>query len=417
MPTFYYKAKKGPQDVVESTIEAKTKEEAVLKIGDMGYVPVKVAVRQGPVTQVKVKSDKPKPLKNKDLNLRLFQRVKSRDVTIFIEQLASLIRSKIPVFEAVNILAAQTENPGLKKIISSISLELKDGKTFSESLRNYPHVFSHLFINMVHSGETGGVLEETLNRLAEFRQEEEDLKAKVTAAMVYPLFIMAVGLLTIFILLTFGVPRLTLLFTDMGQVLPLPTRILISVSRGIRDYWHWGLLLISFLVFIIKQERIIEKNRLVIDNFKLRLPLFGRFLKQATLARFSRTFATLLSNGVPVLQALNITIPSLENNVFKKELEQVKEDVISGGSFAQGMKKCIWFPSFVVNMIAVSEKRGDLKGGLCEVARFYEREVNKMMKIMTSLLEPAIILVMGLIVAFIVLAMLLPVFEIGVGVG
>jgi len=410
MPIFHYKAKKGPQDIIESTIEARTKEDAISKISNMGYVPMRVFSAQGDAANVKTES---KP----GSGMRLFNRVKSRDITIFIEQLASLVRSKIPVFEAINILATQTDSPALKKIIGSISAELKDGKTLSESLSRYPHIFPQLFVNMVNAGESGGVLEETLNRLSQFRQEEEDLKAKVTSALAYPLFIIAVGLLTIFLLLAFGVPRLMFLFSDMEQALPLPTQILISISNGIRHYWYWGVLVILSLFFIIRQQGIIEKNKIAIDRFKLKLPLLGGFLKEAMMARFARTFSTLLANGIPVYQALGITIPSLGNEVFKKELEIVKADVIAGSSFAQSMQKSQWFPSFITNMVAISEKSGNMENGLAEIAQFYEREVNKTMKIMTSLLEPVIILVMGIIVAFIVTAMMLPIFEISVGMG
>jgi type IV pilus assembly protein PilC len=410
MPIFHYKAKKGPQDIIESTVEAKTKQEAISKISRMGYVPVRVHSSQ----EAPDKAGRPSKQKT---GIRLFGKVKSRDITIFMEQLASLVRSKISIFEAINILATQTDSPELKKIIASISAELKDGRTLSSSLSKYPHVFPQLFVNMVNAGESGGVLEETLNRLSQFRQEEEELRAKVSSALAYPFFIMAVGVLTIFLLLTFGVPRLTFLFSDMGQALPLPTQILISISNGIRQYWYWGLAIIIFLIFFIKQQGIIRKNQLALDSFKLKMPLLGGFLKEVMLARFSRTFATLLANGIPVFQALAIVIPSLGNEVFKKELENIRTDVISGASFAESMKKSPWFPSFITNMIAISEKSGDLESGLSEIAGFYEREVNKTMKIMTSLLEPVIILVMGLVVAFIVMAMILPIFEISVGMG
>jgi type II secretory pathway component PulF len=410
MPTFHYKAKKGPQDIVESTIQAKTKEEAISKISSLGYVPVRV-VHSDKVADATASESKP------GLRPRLTKRVKSRDITMFIEQLASLVRSKIPVFEAINILATQTDSPELKKIIATISAELKDGKTLSGSLSRYPHVFPQLLVNMVNAGESGGVLEETLNRLSQFRQEEEDLRARITSALAYPSFIIVVGVLTIFLLLTFGVPRLTFLFSDMDQALPLPTQILIAISDGIRHYWYWIALVGAGLFFLLKQQNIIKKNQLAVDRFKLRLPLLGNFLKEAMMARFARTFSTLLANGIPVFQALGITIPSLGNEVFKKELEAIKEDVISGSSFAQSMKKSRWFPSFTTNMIAISEKSGNMEEGLAEIAQFYEREVNKTMKIMTSLLEPVIILVMGVVVAFIVMAMILPIFEISVGMG
>jgi len=410
MPLFHYKAKKGPEEIVESTIEAKTKEEAISKIDKMGYVPTRVSALQKDAGGVRPES---KPA----FGLNLFGRVKPRDVTMFIEQLASLIRSKIPVFEAIKILSGQIDNPEFKKVITSIYSELKDGKTLSESLRKYPHIFPKLFINMVDSGESGGVLEETLSRAAKFRQEEEELKSKVASALAYPLFIMAVGVLTIILLLVFVVPRLTFLFADMGQALPVPTQILIAISDSIRNYWYWGVLFIAGLSLAIKKQGIIKKNKLAVDKLKLKIPLLGDFFKEAMLARFSRTFGVLLANGIPVFQALAIVVPSLENEVFKKELETIKADVVSGASFAAGMKKSEWFPSFITSMIATSEKSGNLEEGLFEVANFYEREVNKTMKIITSLIEPAIILVMGLIVAFIVAAMILPIFDITAGMG
>lgn len=410
MPVFYYKAKKSPQEIIESTIEAKTKEAAISKIERMGFMPMRVTGWKKD-TAGKRSASRPASV------LKLFSRVKSRDVTMFIEQLASLIKSKIPVFEAITILSDQIDNPEFKKIVTSISFELKSGKTLSESLRKYPRVFPRLFVNMVNAGESGGVLEETLDRAAKFRQEEEELKAKVASALAYPLFMMVVGLLTILLLIIFVVPRLTFLFIDMEQALPIPTQILIGVSNGIRDYWYWGVLFIAGLLLVIKKQGVIKKNQLVVDKLKLKIPFFGKFFKEAMLARFSRTFAVLLANGIPVFQALAIIVPSLENELFKKELDVIQADVVSGASFAEGMKKSEWFPSFITSMIATSEKSGNLEEGLAEVASFYEREVNKTMKIITSLIEPAIILVMGLVVAFIVAAMLLPIFDITTGMG
>ena len=187
MPTFAYKAKKGPQEIIEGTIEAQTKDLAISKIDQMGYVPIHVSVKaeEFKASERKIKVNKAKL----SGSLKLFQRVRSRDLTVFTEKLASLLKSKVPLFEAINIISTQTENVPLKKIVTSISNELKDGNTFSNSLKNYSNVFPSLYINMVRSGESGGVLEETLRRLAKFRQEEEDLKAKVVSALAYPLFI------------------------------------------------------------------------------------------------------------------------------------------------------------------------------------------------------------------------------------
>ena len=403
MPIFAYRAKKGPQEIIEGTVEAESREGAIAKIDRMGYVPVQVGLRESFLPAAPI------------VHLSLFNRVRSRDLTIFTDQLATLVKSKVPLFEAINILSTQTENPLLKKIISYISEELKNGRTLSESMSKYPKVFPPLYISMVHSGESGGVLEGTLSRLAQFREEEEEIKAKISSALAYPIFIIFVGLVTIFLLLTFGIPRLVTLFSEVGQELPLPTQILISISQGIRNYWFWVLIVIIFSVFILRRKQVMKKEKIIFDRLKLRLPVLGNLAKKAMLAGFSRTFATLLANSIPVFQALEIIIPTLNNEIFKRELEKVHADIIAGSSFAQSMKKSNWFPSFMINMITVAEKGGNLQEVLLEVANFYEREVNKLVKIMTSLLEPTIILVMGLMVGFIVMAMLLPIFEINIG--
>lgn len=403
MPIFAYRAKKGPQEIIEGTVEAESREGAIAKIDRMGYVPVQVGLRESFLPAAPI------------VHLSLFNRVRSRDLTIFTDQLATLVKSKVPLFEAINILSTQTENPVLERIISYISDELKNGKTLSESMSKYPKVFPPLYISMIHSGESGGVLEKTLSRLAQFREEEEEIKAKISSALAYPIFIILVGLITIFLLLTFGIPRLVSLFSEAGQSLPLPTQILISISQGIRNYWFWILTIIIFSVFILRRKQAMKKEKVIFDRLKLRLPVLGGLTKKAMLAGFSRTFATLLANSIPVFQALEIIVPTLNNEIFKRELEKVHTDIIGGLSFAQSMRRSDWFPSFMINMIAVAEKGGNLQEVLLEVANFYEREVNKLVKIMTSLLEPIIILVMGLIVGFIVMAMLLPIFQINIG--
>lgn len=414
MPIFVYQAKKGPQEVIEGTVEAATKEAAVSKIEQMGHVPIRINLQEN---STEAKARKAASGGSSPVNrLGLFARISSRDLNIFTEQLATLVKSKVPLFEAINILSTQTENILFKKIITSISGDLKDGKTLSESLTNYPQVFPLLYVNLIRSGESGGVLDETLKRLAKFRSDQEEVKANISSALAYPIFIIIVGLATITILLTFGIPRLVSLFTDAHQTLPLATRILISVSNLFRNSWYWVLLVIGIAVFVLKRRKTSQKEKIVFDRFKLKLPLIGNFIKKAMLAEFTRTFALLLSNGIPVLDALSITIPTINNEVFKVELKNVHSDIIVGTPLSQSMKKSSWFPDFLTNMIAVGEKGGNLEEVLLEVAIFYEREINKLKKIMTALLEPIIILVMGLIIGFIVMAMLLPIFEINMGV-
>lgn len=412
MPRFNYEAKKGPKEVIKGTVDAENQEVAIDKLHQMGYVPIRIFPAPGEISRprprVKVSVKQPK-------SLGLFKKVRPKDLTIFTEQLASLLKSRVPVLEAMGVLYEQTEKVNFKRIIQDLQSEIKDGKTLSQALSKYPHVFPPLYINMIESGEIAGVLDKTLMRLAEFRNKQEEIKAKVSSALAYPIFIILVGIVTVFILLGFVIPRMSALFNEIGQTLPLPTRLLLSLSNQVKNYWYVGLAVIGLAFFMFRRSKTGQKEKAVFDRLKLKLPLLGNFIKKSILARFSRTFGLLLSNGIPIFQAIKITVPTVDNEIFKSELNLVHKGIIDGMSLEQSMKKSKWFPTFMTNMLAVGEKGGNLEESLLEVAEFYEREVDKMTRIMTSLLEPAIILIMSLIVGFIVFAMLLPIFEINLG--
>jgi len=404
MAKFSYKAKKDPREIIEGTLEAETKDEAFDKLGRLGYVPVQIRKQKQAAVEKVSKQFR---------GSRLFSRVRPRDLTIITSQLASLVKSKVALLEAVRILSEQTENPCLKKILSHIQEELRDGKTLSQGLAGYPDIFPPLYINMIRSGESGGILEESLMRLADFREEEEDLKAKVGTALAYPIFIVLVGVITVFSLLIFAIPRMTSLFNEFGQTLPLPTRLLISLSEQMKTHWYWLIIVVVF--FIIAGRSVISKKRLAVDRLKLKLPLLGSLIEKTELARFSRIFKVLLDNGIPVFQAVEIAPLALRNEIFKMELANVHKDIIEGLQLGESLKKCNSFPSFMTNMLVIGEKGGSLETALTEVASFYEREVERSTKVITSLLEPVIILIMGLVVGFIVFAMLLPIFQINLG--
>ncbi|MEA3328880.1 MAG: type II secretion system F family protein [Candidatus Omnitrophota bacterium] len=411
MTRFNYKAKKGPKEIISGILEAGTEKSALEKLEQMGYVPVSVVVveqgSKGPVSPASTAfSGAKRP--------GMFSKIRSKDLTIFTEQLAGLVKSKLPILEAVDILFEQTESPALKEIISNIRQEIKDGSTLSESLGRYPGTFSVLYVNMVRSGESGGVLEQTLLRLADFRNKQEEIKAGVSSALAYPIFIIMVGTITVFALLAFVIPRLTSLFEEMGQVLPLSTRILMMLSSRIKSYWYWGVLAVLAVVFMLRRRGTKGKEKMMFDRLKLKLPLLGDFIKKSTLAAFSRTFGILLANGIPVFQALEISIPTVDNEVFRSELRKVCHGVVDGVSLEQSMKRSDLFPRFMTNMLAVGERGGNLKEALLDVADFYERQLNKAVKVMTSLLEPIIILAVGLVVGFIVFAMLMPIFSINI---
>lgn len=409
MLKFNYEAKKGPKELVKGVIEAQSQGMAVSKLSRMGYVPIRVTL-----VEPKSLNQKPQPIK-KVKAWNMFPGVGSRDVTVFTEQLASLLKAKVPILEAMNVLLGQTENINLKKIISSSVSEIRDGKTLSQSLSNYPKVFPVLYINMLESGEKGGILDETLLRLSDFRNKREEIKAKVTAALVYPIFIIMVGMASVFILLTFVIPRMSSMFSEVGQSLPLPTRILLLISTILKKYWYWGAMVAAAVSIGFSKRGVGIKEKLAWDKFKLKLPFIGDFVKKAVMGEFSRTLSLLLTSGIPLFQALKMVIPTLDNEVIKLELDLVYKSVVDGVSFEQSMKRSSWFPNFMINMLAVGERGGNLKEVLLDVAVFYEHETDRITKTITSLIEPAIILVMGLIIGFIVMAMLLPIFQINLG--
>ena len=413
MTKFNYEAKKGPKEIVAGIIESDSQEAAVDKLNQMGYVPISVI----PVGKNSLEKHSHVQNKGKEASQPVLSgKVRSKDLTIFIEQLASLIKSKVPILEAIAVLHEQIESIPLRQIILHVQSEIREGSTLSQSLSRYPKVFPILYINMIESGEAGGVLEETLMKLADFRNKEEETRAKVVSALAYPIFIIIIGIVTIFALFVFVIPRMTSLFGEMGQTMPLPTRILLAISSLVRNYWYWALAIIAAGVFIIKRGSRRKSEKIIFDRFKLKLPLIGEFIKKTQLTEIARSFALLLANGIPILQAIKITIPTLDSEVFKLELQTVHKNIIDGMSLEQSMKKSKWFPRFMTNMLAVGERGGNLEEALLDVARFYEREVDKTTKIITSLLEPAIILVTGIVVGFIVFAMLLPIFQLNFGV-
>ncbi|MBU4343319.1 MAG: type II secretion system F family protein [Candidatus Omnitrophica bacterium] len=389
MPHFIYKAKKGPKEIIESKIEADSEASAIKQLIQQGYYPIWVKE----VSSVTVQKRKP---------------VKAKDLAIFTRQLSELLDSGLALYEALNIIENQIELPGLKEIIKGIREKVRDGNTFSESLKDYPRVFSNLYVNLVRSGEAGSMLRDVLNNIADFLEKEEDVKSRVLAALAYPMLMLIVGAGTIFILTGFVIPKLANMFVEMGEALPLPTRILIGFSDFIRNYWILlAIFVVGFVFFIAK-----TKPKGIIDRFKLKLPIIGALVKDSELARFSRTLSMLLKNGVAILSALKITSDVIENEVIKNETLRIYNDVREGSSLAAAIKKNTSFPQFIVNMATIGEEGGMLDKTLFKAAKSYELESDRKIKILSSLLEPAIILIMGVVVGFIVISMLLPVFQI-----
>lgn len=403
MPTFTYKAKKGPEEVVEGTVDALSEKEAIEKISLLGYLPLSLK-----------SSEKPSEQERYIAPIRKEGRVRSRHITLFSRQLAGLLKAGVPILGSLNIIAEQSESHVFSDILKQIHKTVKEGNTFSAALAAHSKIFNPLYIAMIRTGENSGVLPEVLNRISEYRTKEEEALSRFRMALAYPLLMAIVGIGTIVFMLTFVMPRLMKLFGNLGQNLPLPTRILISVSNFLQQWWLWvGIVVV---IWYLRRRLSSERSRRVLSAWVLRLPIFGSFILKAEIARFSRTLELLLKSGITILRAIDVAIPVVSNEIIKEQIYKSLKELEQGGSFGRSLKNSHIFPPFVSNLLLVGEESGKLTDALAEIASSYERDTDEATKTMTNLLEPAMILVMGAIVGFIVIAMLLPIFEINVAV-
>ncbi len=400
MAKFHYKAKKGPQEVIEGLIEAESEELAVAKITQLGLFPIEVRAEKPPIKKI-----------SGGFSFTLFRKVSSSDLSLFTRQLADLLNSGVTLLRALEIILNQTKNHHLKAVVSDVHDSVRDGSTLSDSLNKYPNIFSKLYTSMVKSGELSGSLDAVLNRLADFSDADEETRSKVRASLAYPLLMAIVGSATIFILITFVVPKLVEMFVELSQALPLPTRILINTSNFFARYWWLIIILIALMVTVYKRK---EKNReakFAIDKFKLKIIFFGDFIKKVEIAHFTRTLGTLLANGVIISKALAVVKDVAGNEVLSRDIERMLRDVVDGSSLTDTLVKSPFFPDLVRNMVAVGEETGSLEKSLFKIAESYERQADRTIKVITSLLEPIMIVVIGSIVGFIVISMLLPIFQ------
>ncbi len=399
MPRYRYKAKEGPGETVERELIAVSHAAAVARIEAMGLVPVWVRLAEG---------HKREPLRR----IRL-HRVRRGDVTIFTRQLASMLRAGVPVLRALHSMQEQTESASMQAVVGEMAHAIRDGAMLSESLRAFPRLFPPLYISMVEAGEAGGVLDVVLERLADAREKEEEGRRKVQAAMAYPILVALVGAGTIVVLLAFFMPRVMALFEHVTD-LPLPTRILLGTSSLLTEYGYWFLLLIGLVGVVLHRLAAMENGRIVLDRFLLQLPLLGRFLRDVEIGRFARTFALLVDAGIPLDRVLRLSGNTLHNTVLRREVDALRARTVQQGQrLSTGFRTSRIFPPFVGNMVAVGEETGRLEESLGEVGKFYEASVERFSRMLSALLEPILLLVVGGLVGFIVFAMLMPIFEIG----
>jgi general secretion pathway protein F len=344
-------------------------------------------------------------------SIRIGGRIRATDVALLTRQLATLVGAGMPMLECLSALVEQVENPRLKQVVAEVRERVKEGNSLSESLRGNPKAFSELYVSMVAAGEASGTLGPMLTRLAEFTERQVALQGTVIATMTYPVVMIVIGFSILMLLMTFVVPRVTEVFQGMHQALPTPTVVLIAFSDAVRGYW-WLLIPAGAGAWLAFRRWVAtERGRLTYDRLSLRVPVVGRLVRMVAISRFTRTLSTLLSGGIPLLEALAITQRVVINRVLADAIGSASENIKEGESIAAPLAASKVFPPMVTHMIAVGEATGELEAMLVKVAEAYDREVETTVASLTSILSPVMILVMGSAVFAIVLAILLPIVE------
>lgn len=401
---FKYKAKKGLKDIIEGKIQADSLEQVIEKLEQQGMVAVSVEPQDPP----KVTSKK-KPL---FLRFRIWG---LRQLTLFTQKLYNLTKSHVELLTALRLLEQASNDVTEREFLEDIIKNIKDGMPFSDALSRYPQYFSSLYINIIRTGETSGQLKEALAQVLSYLQRLEGLRSKVRQALAYPLFMILVGVVTVFVMLTFVLPRLARIFEDFQASLPLPTRILLGSADFLKKYWLPIFIVLGLIVAILQRRQAGRGN--FFSRIKYRLPIIRRLVYKQSLVNFSTSTALLLKSGTPLLSVLGLTSPIIGNPVYIKQLQQVCKDIKEGDSFSHALAKFKIFPDFFIQMIKVGEEGGRLDSALEDIAISYEQEIEADLKVISSLIEPAIILIVGLVIGSMVMAILLPIFNINTLVG
>jgi type IV pilus assembly protein PilC len=395
MPVVFQWSGKSPQGTIQKgELTANTKEEVIAHLRRQKIVPTIVT---------------PKQKAKKSL---MGGRVKDKDLVVFTRQFATMIDAGLPLVQALEILAKQTENKTLATVIGEVKNDVEGGSTYADALRKHPRVFSDLYTNMVAAGESGGILDTILNRLAVYIEKSMKLKSKVKGAMIYPSVIVSVAIIVVWIILAKVVPTFATMFSRMGGILPLPTRIVITASNFLAGPGGLAIIIgiIGLIIFIVMIRRT-EKGKYTIDTILLKLPIFGILLKKVAVSKFTRTLGTLIGSGVPILEGLDITAKTAGNKVVEYEVIKVRQAVSEGKTIAEPLTDSRVFPVMVTQMIAVGESTGAIDTMLNKIADFYDDEVDQAVSNLTAMLEPVIMVFLGATIGFIVIAMYMPIFK------
>ena len=395
---------------------AETRKGKTIK-GELEAADEKIAEIQLKRRNLTVKKLKIKP---KDLfeNVSFMQpKVTKKDLVIFTRQFSTMIDAGLPLVQGITILSEQMENKTFKKILTEVVKDVEGGASLAESLGKHPDVFDDLFVNLVAAGEVGGILDTILQRLAAYIEKLEKLKGQIKSAMTYPIVVVAIAIIVISVILIFVIPVFEAMFADFGSALPVPTQVVVDLSRFFKGNFHYVLGALFVFFFLFKKYKKTESGKKNIDTLSLKLPIFGPLLKKVAIARFSRTLGTMISSGVPILDGLEIVAKTSGNVVLEETIYEVRSSIAEGQTIAEPLSENDIFPSMVVQMISVGETTGALDTMLEKIADFYDDEVDAAVDALTSMLEPILMVFLGGSIGGLVIAMYLPIFKMAAVMG
>lgn len=408
MPVYQYQGYRSDGGAATGIIDAENVKVARLKLRKEGVYPTDV-VEQGHTSarpQEKTRSTSGQVIGKSSV-------LSATDLSLLTRQFATLMVAGLPLVDALGVLVDQAQKKPIKALLADIREQIRGGKALSAVLETYEKDFSPIYVHMVRAGEASGALDQILFRLAEFLEKQQALRNKVTNAMLYPIIMLVIGTIILFFLITFVVPKITQVFAQQKQALPWPTVALMSISEFMADYWMVLLGLALGGTYLIRRFTHTARGRMAADRLTLRLPLIGEVARMVSISRLTSTLATMLASGVQLLDALDVSKRVMNNHVLEETVESARQNIREGETIADPLKRSGEFPALVTHMIAVGEKSGEMEEMLRRVSQIYDSEVERVIARLTSLMEPIMILVMGAIVLFIVVAILLPIFEMG----
>jgi type IV pilus assembly protein PilC len=397
MATFQWEGRTREGTVKKGTLVADSETAALAQLRAQSVSPIRV---------------KPKAKDLAELLPFLAPSVKAKDIVVFTRQFATMIDAGLPLVQCLDILASQQENKTFKDVLLAVKADVEQGSTFAAALSKHPRAYDRLYVSLVSAGEVGGILDTILNRLATHMEKIEELKRKVKGAMVYPISVLVIATGVVVLMLVKVIPVFEQMFQDFGGALPAPTQMVISASHFMQSYILHALGVIAAMVFALRYIYSTPRGRWFFDSLFLKLPIFGSVLKKVAVTRFTRTLGTMLSSGVPILDALDIVARTAGNVVIERELQQTRASIAEGKTVAEPLSKSKVFPGMVVQMIAVGEQTGAMDAMLGKIADFYDDEVDAAVAAMTSMLEPLMLVMLGGSVGSLLIAMYLPIFKI-----